>query len=140
MDRNEIISLAFNRGLSADLITEADINQATATYVKRYFSDYDADLLELPEVKLVIAYGVAFDILERIDVEATDRGINRLNTTGSNAASDNDKTSFKRNYYSRLMRAIQTMIEAGEDDGYTAQNEDEAQMNVVQDKTYSMTL
>ena len=140
MDRNEIISLAFNRGLSPDLITDADIDQATTTYVYRYFSDYDADLLELSEVKLVIAYGVAFDILERIDVEVTDRGITRLNINGTGIANDVDKTALKRSYYSRLMRAIQTMIEAGEDDGYTAQNEDEVYMNVVQDKTYSMTL
>ena len=140
MERNEIITLAFSRPIDPELISTGDINQATRTYVNRYIADVDNAFLALSATKDVIAYGVAFDLFDRIDLTISDRGIYKLSIEGTAPVNDIDKMKLRGAMYRRLIQAMRYMIERAEEEGYTTRNESEVGLNIVSSKSTSTSL
>ena len=140
MERNEIIKLAFVRPIDPELITDGDISQATRTYVERYVTDSDATFLAMTAAKQVIAYGVAFDLFDRIDLTISDRGIYKLSIEGTAQVNDIDKMKLRGAMYRRLINAMEYMLDVAEDEGYTVENEDEVGLNIVSSKSTSTSL
>lgn len=140
MTAAEIINIAFTRPINPDLIKQVDIDAARKRYVDYYVTDADDDFYAYSETDNVIAYGVAFDLFERIDKDLSDRGVVKLSIQGVAPVQGDEKKALKRDIYKRLLIAMETMIEKADDEGYTIDNEDEIYPAVVTDRTNTMTL
>lgn len=118
--KTEIVSLAFTRNVSESHITDADISVAVAMYVDAYVLDVtDLSTIYAAYVKPVIAYGVAFNVFDRIASEITDRGVVQMVTEGATVISDQAKLAMKREYASTLNSLIRLMVDAAEVAGMT---------------------
>jgi len=116
--KTEIVSLAFTRNVSEDHITNSDIVVAVDMYVDAYVSDVtDLSTIYSAYVKPVIAYGVAFNIFDRIASEITDRGVVQMVSEGATVISDQAKLAMKKEYSATLNILIKKMIEAADDEG-----------------------
>lgn len=140
MTAAEIINIAFTRPINPDLIKQVDIDAARKRYVDYYVTDADDDFYAYSETENVIAYGVAFDLFERIDKDLSDRGVVKLSIQGVAPVQGDEKRALKRDIYKRLLIAMETMIDKADDEGYTIDNEDEIYPAVVTDRTNTMTL
>lgn len=140
MTAAEIIDIAFTRPINPDLIKQVDIDAAQKRYVDYYVTDADDDFYAYSETENVIAYGVAFDLFERIDKDLSDRGVVKLSIQGVAPVQGDEKRALKRDIYKRLLIAMETMIDKADDEGYTIDNEDEIYPAVVTDRTNTMTL
>lgn len=140
MTAAEIINIAFTRPINPDLIKQVDIDAARKRYVDYYVTDADDDFYAYSETDNVIAYGVAFDLFERIDKDLSDRGVVKLSIQGVAPVQGDEKKALKRDIYKRLLIAMETMIDKADNEGYTIDNEDEIYPAVVTDRTNTMTL
>ena len=118
--KTEIVSLAFTRNVSESHITDADVAVAVAMYVDAYVSGVtDLSTIYAAYVKPVIAYGVAFNVFDRIASEITDRGVVQMVTEGATVISDQAKLAMKREYSETLNRLIKMMVDAADTAGMT---------------------
>ena len=109
--KSEIVTLAFTRNVSTDHILEADITTAESEYVTAYITDtLDVNGAFYEDyVKPVIAFGVAFDTLERIATEITDRGVVAMLNTGATVVSDRSMDALRNHYSKQLHKLIELM-------------------------------
>lgn len=111
MTANEVIELAFTRNISTDHVLQSDIDTAKLRYVDAYIEDYDSESAFYADYcKPVIAYGVATDIINRIDMELTDRGVQRFDAQGATTPDNEAKFKLKREYARKRDKAIETMV------------------------------
>ena len=123
--KSEIVELAFTRNVSTDHILDADL----AVAAERYVSAYIADTVDVTSsfyenyVKPVIAFGVAVDVMDRIAVEITDRGVVGMINNGAQIASDTSKSAIKREYQTQLNTLLKLMCDAAVTEGLELVND-----------------
>ena len=116
--KSEIVTLAFNRNISTDLIKDADITSAIRKFVLPYLGtlpDVDGDLY-MTYVKPVIAYGVAWLVFDKLSTEVTDRGVVAMLSTGATLPQAEVRLASKNAIMTTLQELIDQMVEEADAD------------------------
>lgn len=116
MTASEVIELAFTRNISTDHIKQSDIDTAQIRYVDAYIEGYDSESEFFNTYcKPVIAFGVATDIIHRIDMELSDRGIQQMLSDGAARPDMNAKSDLRREFARKRDQVIHTMTAEASD-------------------------
>ena len=116
--KSEILSLAFSRNISEDLIKDADVTSSIRKFVLPYLGSVPdvTGTLYMTYVKPVIAYGVAWLVFDKLSTEVTDRGVVAMLSTGATLPQAETRLASKNAIMETLQQLIDQMCEqAGED-------------------------
>ena len=119
---SEVIEIALSRNISEELIRDRDIEAAQIDYLKKYVgadlydlvvanadSDYDDFITDY--VKPVLAYGVIYNIFDRISAEVSDRGVVQMLSEGATVMDAEGKIRAKQEYLSTLVVYLEKMTD-----------------------------
>ena len=119
---SEITYRALSRNISDDHIRDADILKAEWDYIRAYvgsdlydlvkanaLSVYDAFIAEY--VKPVLAYGVVFNIFERITSEISDRGVVQMLSEGATVMDAESRNRAKQEILESLVMHLERMVD-----------------------------
>ena len=116
--KSEILSLAFSRNISEDLIKDADVTSSIRKFVLPYLGEVPdvTGTLYTTYVKPVIAYGVAWLIFDKLSTEVTDRGVVAMLSTGSTLPNQETRLASKNAIMVTLQQLIDQMCEQADED------------------------
>lgn len=101
----EIISIAFTRNVSEEHIKDADIVAA----VRRFVLPYSGTVPSTPwpvALQRVVAFGVAWLIVDRMAVEVSDRGVVTMVSQGASNSGEEQRIRAKNSIMQTLIGAI----------------------------------
>jgi hypothetical protein len=119
---SEVIEIALARNISEELIRDRDIEAAQIDYVKKYVgtdlydllvanADNDYDDFIADYVKPVLAYGVVYNIFDRITAEVSDRGVVAMLSEGATVMDAESRLRAKQEYLSALVVYLEKMTD-----------------------------
>ena len=116
--KSEILSLAFSRNISEDLIKDADVTSSIRKFVLPYLGEVPdvTGTLYTTYVKPVIAYGVAWLIFDKLSTEVTDRGVVAMLSTGATLPNQETRLASKNAIMVTLQQLIDQMCEQADED------------------------
>lgn len=117
---DEVINIALSRNISDEHIREADIEVAEWEYVRSYIGEDLYDLVKANTanvyddfiedyVKPVLAYGVVFNIFERLVAEISDRGVVQMLSEGATVMDAESRQRTKHEYLKALVVYLEKM-------------------------------
>ena len=111
--KSEILTLAFSRNISEDLIKDADVTSSIRKFVLPYLGSVPdvTGTLYMTYVKPVIAYGVAWLVFDKISTEVSDRGVVALLSSGATLPNQETKLASKNAIMTTLQQLIDQMCE-----------------------------
>ena len=116
--KSEILTLAFSRNITEDLIKDSDVTSSIRKFVLPHLGSVPdvTGTLYTTYVKPVIAYGVAWLIFDKLSTEVTDRGVVAMLSTGATLPQAETRLASKNAIMTTLQQLIDQMCEQADED------------------------
>ena len=121
MTPTEVISEAYKRSISTNLISTTDIEATEFKYIRPALTENlynyivansgSYSTLLTTYLKPCLAYFVKFETFDEIDVEISDRGVNKLINDDTNKISDKQRHDIKSSILDRANLLLEKMID-----------------------------